>query len=942
MGVNPLYKDDERWMREALRAAAPAVAHVADCEMRRPGIIGTVAFCLAMAGLTPVLSAARETVLPPVTFYVAAGGDDAWSGRLAEPNAARTDGPFACVSRAQKAVRLCREEGRLPAPVTVRIRGLHRLKAPLVFTPPDSGSAKCPVTYTSYPGERAVLSGGRVIAGWRKGPGGVWTARVPEAKTGAWRFRQLFVAGKRARRARSPNHGYFHVPRLIGDTPKTPWNKGVDGFHFNPGDIKPWPDLQDVEVIVYHSWNTSRVRIASVDETNRIVTFTGPTIFRPLAWDPDQRYTVENAADLLDEPGEWYLDRRTGTVSYWPHAGEDMTKAEVVAPHLTELVRFQGDPDKGRLVDHVRVVGLSFQHADWTLGEKGYGDPQAAVSIGAVVSAEGARHCVVEGCEIAHVGTYGVWFGRGSKDCRIAGNDIHDLGAGGVRIGSARMAKTDAAEAGRNLVHNNYIHDGGHVYPAGVGLWLAQSSHNVVSHNEIHSFNYSGMSVGWNWNEAPNRTHHNLIEYNHVHHVVRGVLSDAGGIYTLGTQTGTVIRNNVFHDIWPYMGKPAMAWGIYFDQGSNGMLVENNVVYHTLTGGIMNTGHPANVVRNNVFALSAQTAAWRYTWIREPSTRFERNIIYLTQGDLFHNDGGRSDTKSVWDHNCFWRADGKELLFYGETFEDWQAKGMDRHSIVADPKFVDAGRFNFGLRPDSPALGLGIEPIDTSTVGLVGQPQWVNLPKRCTFPPTVLPPPPPPPTPVPVDDGFERTPVGARPALAQVFEEGKGDAVRVTDETAAGGKRSLKVTDAAGLKHVWNPHLFYQPHMRRGKVTLGFDIRLEPGADVAHEWRDAAQPYRVGPTLRIGPDGQLAAGGKPLATVPIGKWFRIEIGCALGKGSGATYDLTLTLPGEGPRAFKRLPFRSPKFTRLEWLGFISLADAETAFAIDNVTLTPAR
>ena len=97
------------------------------------------------------------------------------------------------------------------------------------------------------------------------------------------------------------------------------------------------------------------------------------------------------------------------------------------------------------------------------------------------------------------------------------------------------------------------------------------------------------MSIGWNWSDAPNRTHHNLIENNHVHHIVRGVLSDGGGIYTLGTQIGTVIRNNVFHDVFPYMGDPAMAWGIYLDQGSNSLLVQNNIVYNTLTGGIMNT-----------------------------------------------------------------------------------------------------------------------------------------------------------------------------------------------------------------------------------------------------------------------------------------------------------------------------------------------------------------
>ena len=240
----------------------------------------------------------------------------------------------------------------------------------------------------------------------------------------------------------------------------------------------------------------------------------------------------------------------------------------------------------------MRLVGLSLQHADWSLPEKGYGDPQAAVTVPAVVSAKGARHCALEQCEIAHVGTYGVWFSRGCKENRIVQNHIHDLGAGGVRIGEPEMAANDVAESSGNLVSNNYLHDGGHVYAGAVGLWLAQSSHNEISHNEIHSFDYSGMSIGWNWSVEPNRTHHNRIEHNHVHHVVRGMLSDAGGIYTLGIQTGTVIRNNVFHDVFPYMGSPAMAWGIYFDAGASELLVENNVVYHTLTGGIMNTGSP--------------------------------------------------------------------------------------------------------------------------------------------------------------------------------------------------------------------------------------------------------------------------------------------------------------------------------------------------------------
>ena len=440
--------------------------------MRSIAITIRFAIWITTAVCIPVTAAEPAKHESPVTFYVAPEGNDAWSGDLPQPNAERTDGPFATLGRAQQAGRERRHEGGRTAGVTVRIRGEHRLSRPMVFTPEDSGTAEHPVIYTAYPDETAVLSGGRVIAGWQKADGPLWSVELPEVKTGNWYFRQIFVDGCRARRARSPNEGYFHVESLVDEPPGVRWNVGVEKFRFKSRDIKPWNDLTNVEVVVYHSWNTSRVRIASVDEQNRVVMFTGPTVFRPLAWDPEQRYYVENARELLDTPGEWYLDQGSGTLFYWPLPGEDMTRAEVVAPVLGELLRFDGDPDSGKFVDYVYVEGLSFQHADWVLGAKGYGDPQAAVTIPAAVMADGARHCRFEGCEVTRVGTYGVWFRRGCKDNRIVQNHIHDLGAGGVRIGEPAMAATDTAESSRNLVSNNYIHDGGYVYPAGVGFWL--------------------------------------------------------------------------------------------------------------------------------------------------------------------------------------------------------------------------------------------------------------------------------------------------------------------------------------------------------------------------------------------------------------------------------------------------------------------------------------
>lgn len=897
-----------------------------------------------------IMALSWATAAQGVERYVAANGNDAWSGRLAEPNPARTDGPFATVQRAREEARRL----KVTDAVTVLVRGgTYFLQQPLVFEPQDSGTRERPVAYAAYPGEKPVFSGGRRIAGWRKTEGNLWQVELPEVRSGEWYFRQLFVGGQRRQRARSPNTGYHRIASLLPGPP-IPNAKPVarDKFVFAAGDIQPWPQLNDVNVILMHSWETSIHPLKSVDMESNTVHFAAPMSewWSIGYWEEAQRYYVENAFELLDQPGEWYLNRVTGVLSYWPLPGEPMGQAEVIAPVLPELVRLAGNADEGRFVEHVTLRGLAFQHADWVLAPQGNSSTQAAVEVPAAVTADGALHCAVEGCEVAHVGTYGIWFRRGCKDCRIQQNSLYDLGAGGVRVGEAKMAATDAAESSRILVDNNHIYDGGRVYAAGVGIWVAQSSGNRISHNDIHDLLYSGISIGWNWGLEANRTHHNVIEFNHVHDLVHGVLSDAGLIYCLGVSPGSVIRNNVFHDIWPY-STPPFGWGIYLDAQCGNYTVENNLVYNTLSGGLMyNNGGHEHVIQNNIFALSANHSLWPY-YEKRPST-FRRNLVYVTQGELFIPHGERSlkerlaaqESLGPWDENLYWHTGGADQLrFYRRSLAEWQTLGLDRHSQIADPKFVDVQAHDFRLQPDSPALPLGFQPLDISTVGLYGDPAWVGDVRHANCASRPLPPPPPPSPPLTVADDFEKTPLGAGPARAHVSGEEQGGSIRVSDERAAGGKRSVKVTDAKDLQPSWQPHFFYEPHLREGTIRQSFDVWFDRNAQFFTEWRDAGDyPGNVGPGVSFHGNGDVGAAGRRLAQVPAETWLHVEIETALGKDAPRTFKVILQAAGAEPQTFAGLPISGTDFRELHWLGFSSTAAADTKFYLDNVKFSPVR
>ena len=645
---------------------------------------------------------------PEIRLYVAPYGKDSWSGESPEQDKSGTDGPLASLAGARDRIRTLRHIGKLQGPVRVLIRqAVYRLGTPLLFSPEDSGSPDRPITYEAYPGEQPVLSGGRQITGWRK-EGNLWVTHIPQVISEGWRFNTLWVNGQRRQRARSPNVGYFHVAGIL------PGNDVKTSFEFHPGDLQPWPNLSEVMVTVYHAWESSLHRIASVDHARNVVTFTGPAFWEFGKWEKGQRYIVENTLDALDAPGEWYLDVRHGLLYYMPLPGEDPTQAEIVAPVITQLLLLQGRPETGEVIEHLRFKGLRLEHTDFRLPLQGHSDPQAAVTVPGAIQARGIRSCLFDGLEIAHLGTYALWLAAGSQQNVIANGHFHDLGAGGVKIGETMTSPSDNLAADYNLVYNNFIHDGGRIFAGAVGVLIGRSSNNLIRHNEIAQMNYTGISVGWTWGYERAAGNHNLIERNYIHHIGRGVLSDLGGIYTLGVSPGTILRYNVIHDVTSYLPTTIPACGIYLDEGSSYILVQSNLVYRTKGASVCQHYGMHNRIVNNILAYAGTGAIARYKEDGHFSFEVEHNIIYGSRPFL---EGQWNDRLFEVDHNLYWERSYAENGRDRRALVYWQRGGHDIHSQVGDPQFFDPQGDDFRLAPHSPVFGLGFLPFDHMAAG---------------------------------------------------------------------------------------------------------------------------------------------------------------------------------------------------------------------------------
>ena len=913
-----------------------------------------VLFCLGV-----LLFSRSVPAGPPKVFniYVATDGRDTFSGRLAAVNMSGTDGPFATLERARQEVRRVKRawDGDY---IRVQLReGVYELEKAFRLAPEDSGTRRCSIWYMAYPGEKVTLRGGRAVRGWKLVGDGVYRADLKSQGLGDADFHQLFYRGQRQILARHPNFCAEH-PRTGGFVymeRKGPRPKEQFVYEEKSVPFEEWEDLSQAEIVTVfgRGWNFAIVPITDVDTQQRVVTTRAPR--RP--FEPENRFYVQNVRAALDQPGEWYLDRKESVLYFYSPDGK-LGDEDVVVPRIDHLVELRGtipyphgylkvgfrgtredfpqaeDRPQKNPVEHVFFDGLRLECAR-----------QDAVRM------IGARECGVRNCLVTNVGNVGI--------------NLGGVASAHAEVGNPRRTPAEGFSAGvggggQNLLFNDPCEEceviGNDVWSVGSdGIFLYGTSNdawrNHVQNIGLFDKDCACINVFGETNEVQNNSLHdvprnaiflkgadNRIVSNDIYRTMLETC-DGGAIRMCQRNTalrGNVIESNRIVDTVGY-GYPVggdfqssyYSWGVYLDDFTCGTTVRKNLIVRTGRGGIHVHGGSDNLVEGNIVVDARE-----YQFENNP-IRLEESTGNIVRGNAFQYDGtdnylyrcGRWAEGSVtWEDNTVWPGGGevRVLLGMNDLIEGWQAwvdRGLEKGSRLARYELAPDAFATVGC-PKSEERPLWLDP----AIKIDEEPVLRKAPVR------------------PLRANFEWEQRGRPPREGDVAAPRPG-AIRVVGKTASEGKQSLEFIDAEGLPQRYHPRLFYATRFTEGTVCFACDVNVDGAQspqlvfDLRQYRETGTREYFTGPYVTITPDRELKAGGKALTVLPADAWFRLEITMDLGPNGSKDYELAVTLPDGGKQQW-RLPYRTPGFQSLERIVIMSLSDGPARFYLDDVYCGP--
>ena len=561
-------------------------------------------------------------------FSVLVAGEVYVSPHGSDRNAGTKEAPYLTLNRAIKQAREWRRLNRPEAAGGICIcleDGVYAQSAPLFIRPEDSGTPDSPTLIRAVENAHPVISGGVAVTGWKKGcddpritkelRSKIWVAKAPSFGNRIVETRQMWVDGNKAQRAAQFPDGVME--RMIDFNPEE------QTIIIPASQIGNLLNARRLEMIVHQRWAIAILRVKSIDVRGEqaVIRFHEPESHLEFAhpWPQpviggekgNSSFCLTNALELLDQPGEWFQEYPSGTIYYYPRSEEDMETAEVIVPALETLMIVDGTLE--RPVRHIRVEGITFAHTSWMrpsyqghvtlqggfplldayklhepgLPEKAELENQAWIARPeTAIRVRGAEHIDFKHCTFRHLSSTGLdyeWAVTASsvEDCQFT-----DIGGTALLVGAfpdggfethVPFIPADVRELCSHItIRNNFISNVTNEDWGCVGIGAGYVRNMDISHNEVCHLNYSGICVGWGWTSLESGMCNNRIEANYVHHFARR-LYDAGGLYTLSNQPGSVMRNNrIEHLIEAPYATNDRAFYIYLDEATDGYTMENN------------------------------------------------------------------------------------------------------------------------------------------------------------------------------------------------------------------------------------------------------------------------------------------------------------------------------------------------------------------------------